>query len=53
MDEFLARLDRFASTPTGSLTLVLLTALIRLILPHAVRIQRNRKVKRSKGAQGA
>lgn len=45
LEELIAKLDRFASTPTGSLTLVLLTAAIRLALPGLIRIHRRRKPK--------
>lgn len=47
VDKLLADLDRFTSTPTGGLTIILLTALLRLLVPAAVRRRARRKVDKS------
>jgi hypothetical protein len=53
MDDLLTRLDRFTSTPTGSLTILLLTALIRLIAPKLIARRRARKAEPRKAAPNA
>lgn len=50
MDKLLADLDRFTATPTGSLIIILLTAVLRLILPRMVAHRKRRKTAGSKEA---
>jgi hypothetical protein len=52
MDDLLTRLDRFTATPTGSLTIILLTALVRILVPQVRKHLKRQKATPRVVAQG-